>query len=422
MIEKRRDSKGRILKEGESQRQDGRYEYKYFDAKGARGSVYSWRLVETDKLPDGKRQCLPLREIEKELNKDISDGIDTHAARKTTLNDYFDAYIETKRELKQSTRTNYKYMYKKYVRDDIGQLKISGIKRSDIKKFYIELIDESKLSSMSVRNIQIILHPVFTIAVRDGIIRTNPTDGVMGEIERSQNWERPERHALTVAQQDRFVDFVSHSEKYKHWMPLLTVLLGTGLRIGEALGLRWDDCDFQAGIIHVTLNMGYRAQETGHYEYHVTTPKTKAGKRIVPMFKAVRDALLDEFQRQQEDGFNLFEVDGYTNFVFRYRFNEPLNMSIVNSAIAKIVRDANIAEEKAARMEQREPVLIPHITCHHFRHTFCTRLCENETNIKVIQEIMGHSDISTTMNVYNEATKEKKLESFANLEGKFRLA
>lgn len=422
MSEKRRDSKGRVLKDGESQRQDGKYEYKYFDAKGVRRSAYSWRLVETDKLPSGKRQCLPLREIEKKLNKDIDDGIDTHTARKTTLNDFYDAYIETKYELKQSTRTNYKYMYTKYVREDIGRRKISGIKYSDVKKFYIKLISELGFKPNSIEIIQTIIHPVFATAVRDGIIRTNPTDGVIAEIKKSHDWEKPKRHPLTVAQQNRFVDFVSHSKTYKHWMTLLTVLLGTGLRIGEALGLRWDDCDFQSGIIHVSHNLVYRVQDSGHCEYHITTPKTKAGERIVPMFEDVKNTLLREYRSQQEDGFNDFKVDGYTNFIFRNRFNEPLNPFVVNRAIERMIRDANMIEEEVAKAEHREPILLPHFSCHHLRHTFCTRLCENEPNIKVIQEIMGHKNIETTMDVYNEATKEKKLESFANLEGKFRLA
>ena len=71
--------------------------------------------------------------------------------------------------------------------------------------------------------------------------------------------------------------------------------------------------------------------------------------------------------------------------------------------------------------EHRKPILIPHFSCHNLRHTFCTRFCENETNIKVIQEIMGHSDISTIMDVYAEATKEKKKEASDNLEGKIKI-
>ena len=66
--------------------------------------------------------------------------------------------------------------------------------------------------------------------------------------------------------------------------------------------------------------------------------------------------------------------------------------------------------------------MLPHFSVHNLRHTFCTRMCENEPNVKVIQEIMGHRDISTTMDVYNEATKNKKMESFARMDGKMIIA
>lgn len=82
----------------------------------------------------------------------------------------------------------------------------------------------------------------------------------------------------------------------------------------------------------------------------------------------------------------------------------------------------NQCEIKKAAEEKREPCLIRHFSCHNLRHTFCTRFCENETNIKVIQEIMGHSDITTTMDVYAEATQSKKKEAFSNLEEKIRIS
>ena len=116
MSEKRRDHKGRLLRNGESQRKDGKYEYKYIDANGIRHSAYSWKLVETDKAPDGKRCSESLREMEKRINRDIEDGINTFDASRVTLNEYFNTYIADKKELKQSTRTNYMFMYRRYIR------------------------------------------------------------------------------------------------------------------------------------------------------------------------------------------------------------------------------------------------------------------------------------------------------------------
>ena len=208
MSEKRRDSKNRILQNGESQRKDGKYEFKYVDVNGTRRSAYSWKLVATDKIPEGKRCELSLREMEKQIRRDLEDGIQTHTANSITLNQLFDTYMSTK-ELKQSTRTNYQYMYKNYVSDTIGKRRISSIKYSDVKKFYNRLILEKKFKPNSMEIIHTILHPVFTMAVRDGYIRTNPSDGVMAEIKKSHNWEKPKRHALTEMQQSLFIDYVA---------------------------------------------------------------------------------------------------------------------------------------------------------------------------------------------------------------------
>lgn len=420
MSEKRRDSKNRVLQNGESQRKDGKYEFKYVDVNGTRRSAYSWKLVATDRVPEGKRCELSLREMEKQIRRDLEDGIQTHTANTKTLNQLFDTYMSTK-ELKQSTMTNYQYMYKNYVSDTIGKRRISSIKYSDIKKFYNSLILEKKFKPNSMEIINTILHPVFTMAVRDGYIRTNPSDGVMAEIKKSHNWEKPKRHALTEKQQSLFVDFVAGSDTYKHWLPLFTVLLGTGCRIGEIIGLTWEDCDFTENIISINHNLIYRQQDDGKCEMHITTPKTEAGKRIVPMFEAVRKALLQERRQQMKCGFNTTIIDGYSGFVFTNRYGYVHNPQTINRAIKRIYTACNEREKIQAKKEHIQPVLIPHFSAHNLRHTFCTRLCENENDLKIIQEIMGHSDITTTMNIYNEATKERKQESFARLEGKIKI-
>ena len=420
MSEKRRDSKNRILQNGESQRKDGKYEFKYVDVNGKRRSVYSWKLRESDSVPEGKRCELSLREMEKQIRRDLEDGISTHTANSITLNELFDTYMSTK-ELKQSTRTNYMYMYKNYVSNVIGKRRIGSIKYSDIKKFYNSLILEKKFKPNSMEIINTILHPVFTMAVRDGYIRTNPSDGVMAEIKKSHNWEKPKRHALIEEQQALFIDFLTESKTYNHWLPLMTVFLGTGCRVGELIGLTWDDCDFTEGIITINHNLVYRQQDSGKCEMHITTPKTESGKRIVPMFEAVRKALLQEKKEQMRNGFNSTIIDGYSGFVFTNRCGYVHNPQTINRAIKRIYTACNEQEIERAKKEHRQPVLIPHFSVHNLRHTFCTRFCENETDLKIIQEIMGHSDITTTMNIYNEATKERKQESFARLEGKIKI-
>ncbi len=421
MAEKRRDSKGRVLWAGESQRPDGKYEFKYADNNGERHSVYSWKLVATDRVPEGKQVTESLRDMEKRIKKDLEDNLLVYETRKMTLNSFWDEYIAMKHELKDSTRSNYIYMYDKYIRPEIGQKNITVIKYSDVKKFYMTLIYEKGFKPNSMEIVNTILHPVFTSAVRDGYIRLNPSDGVMAEIKKSHAWEKPKRHALTERQQELFVNFTAQSHQYSHWLPLITTMLGTGCRIGEILGLRWEDCDFEQNIISVNHTLIYRKFTDEPCHYAVTTPKTKAGERIIPMLADVKDALKTEYKQQIEDGFNESVIDGYSGFIFKSRYNTVLSPHGVNRVLDRIIKAYNTQEEQTAKRERRKPELLPHFSCHNLRHTFCTRFCENETNLKVIQEIMGHADITTTMDIYNEATKEKKMESFAGLEGKIKI-
>ena len=118
---------------------------------------------------------------------------------------------------------------------------------------------------------------------------------------------------------------------------------------------------------------------------------------------------------QEENGFNETEIDGMTGFVFSNRFGNVHNPQAINRAIKRIYEAYNVEEVLKAAKEKREPILIPHFSCHHLRHTFCSRFCENETNLKVIQSIMGHANIETTMDIYAEVTDTKKQEAIQNL-------
>jgi integrase len=418
MAERRKDVKGRILRDGEDQLQDGRYRYRYLDSQEKRQAVYSWKLVPTDKTPLGKRDDLSLREKIKQINQDLNDGL---RSTNRTLNEQFELYMRSKFELKQSSRSDYEYAYKQYIRDGIGKKKISSIKYSDIKNFYIYLAREKGLSLNTVGVIHVILHPVFDLAVRDGYLRNNPSDGVMAEVRKLYNAERPKRHALTIEEQTAFINFIANSNTYRYCLPLFTVFLGTGCRVGEIIGLRWQDCDFNKGVISINHNLVYKRQSNGRFEMHITTPKTSSGCRIIPMLNEVKEALLQERKQQMAHHNVEILIDGYGGFVFTNRVGNIYTPASINALIKRIYTAYNKKEKKLAMKEHREPNLIRHFSVHNLRHTFCTRFCENETNIKVIQEIMGHANIATTMDVYAEATEQKKKESFKNLQGKIKI-
>ena len=132
---------------------------------------------------------------------------------------------------------------------------------------------------------------------------------------------------------------------------------------------------------------------------HISKPKTLAGTRTIPMIDEVYDAFLEEYQIQCCLGFNTNEIDGFSGFVFSTGLGNVYTPESVNRAIHRIIDAYNAMEEKKAKEEAREPLLIPSFSAHSLRHTFCTRLCENESNLKIIQSVMGHADISTTMDI-----------------------
>lgn len=418
----RRDTKNRILQKGEYQKADGRYMYKYTDINGESRFVYSWTLTASDRPPKGKHSEKCLREMEREIAKDLQNEIDAYTSKKTTLNALYERRMEQSVGLKSTTRITYKYLYEAYIRDDIGKKKLSDIRNSDIEALYSRLFLEVGLKPNTLGILNGVLHSLFCIAIRDKCINSNPLDGVIAELKRRHNWDKAKRHALAIDEQTAFIEFIKEHKTYSHWLPLFTAFLGTGCRMGELTGLTWNDCDFKNEVISINHTLGYRPDEsTNMSRFYISTPKTKSGERSIPMLSAVKKALLDERVRQMKDGVSQITIDGYSGFVFTNRDGKPFIPISVNSAITRIVRDYNIAESELAKAQNREPLLLPRFTAHNLRHTFCTRLCENESNLKVIQEIMGHSNISTTMEVYNEATLDKKKESFANLEGKMKI-
>ena len=404
-VKQRKDSKGRVLQKGESQRKiDGMYIYTYVDPYGKRCYVYS-------------KDLFTLREKEQDLIRCQMDGLDFYVGGRATINMAFDRYMSTKYNLRETTRSNYIYMYNRFVRDEFGNRLIADVKYTDVKMFYYHLLNDKNIAVNTLDNIHTIIHPIFDMAVRDDIIRKNPTDGVMAEIKKNSGKNKGIRHALTVEQQKAFIDAIRYSPEYYHWYPLFVTLLGTGMRIGECIGLRWKDVDFKHRNINVNHAVTYYTRRE-KVCFGVSKPKTEAGTRLIPMMDTVYDALKNEYDRQKKDGFCVAEVDGMNGFIFSNRNGSLHNPHCINSAIKRISESHNAREIIDAKKEHREPVIIPHFSAHHLGHTFSSRLCENETNVKVIQEIMGHANIETTLDIYTEINYSKKQESLEELSKK----
>lgn len=407
MARVRKDPKGRVLHKGETYRsEDGLYRFTYSGAYGKRNSVYSKDLKQ-------------LREKEKSILRNQLDGLDIYAMGKSNVNAVFDRYISTKTELRSSTKSNYIYTYNRYVREGFGKKKIANIKYSDVLIFYRLLINTG-LGISTVENVHTVLHPTFQLAVRDQIIRNNPTDGVMVELKKTTKKNTGIRRALTYDQTKCFLEYLEGSE-YVRWKNLFTVMFGTGCRVGEIIGLRWKDIDLDEKIININHGITYypRVENSFKCEYEVSLPKTEKGIRIIPMLDEVYSALEDERKYQECTGEKCeFTIDGMDGFIFYNWYHSIHNPASINRAIKRIVDTYNADEILKAKKEKRSPVLLPRFSCHITRHTFCSRLCENETNVKVIQEVMGHKDIQTTLDIYAEVSQQKKREVFEQLNSK----
>ncbi len=404
MAKVRKDKKGRVLHRGESYNKAKQlYCFSYMDSFGVRRFIYTQDLGE-------------LREREKEVARDRLDGLDMYVRSKADLNFVFDRYIATKKDLRSTTMTNYVYTYDRYVRKGFGKRKIAEIRFSDVLSFYLAL-SERGLAVNTIDSVQCVIRPSFQMAVRDNVIRTNPTDGVMSELKKRMEGSTEVRHALNYEEEREFLDYLDRPENLR-WKPLFTVMFGTGCRVGEIIGLRWEDVNYEENLIKIDHNVTYfpRSDKGFKCEYRVDLPKTVAGIRTIPMVDKVREALISEKEYQDRTGSRcIMELDGMSGFIFCNRYGRIQNHENINRVIKRIVDDHNTREELNAKREGRKPFMIPRFSCHVTRHTFCSRLCENETNVKVIQSVMGHKDIRTTLDIYAEVSEAKRQEVFKKL-------
>ena len=402
---KRYDKKHRLLRTGETERADGYYTYRWTSRNGKRHSVTAGTLEE-------------LREKEAEIQKDVSDGIRVDS-QNVTVNDLFDLWKNLKRGLKDNTYQNYCYMYKQFVADDIGKLTVRNLKRSDVKRFYNTLADERKLKIATIDNVHTVLHQVLGLAVEDNYVRTNVSDNLLKELKQTHHFEDSHKRALTVPEQELFLNFLaSEKTQYHHWYPIFATMLGTGMRVGEICGLRWEDIDIENGMIDINHTLVYYKHAVNGCYYNINTPKTKAGERQIPMLDNVKQAFIMEKAYQEYNHIKCnISVDGFTNFIFVNRFVNLQHQGTLNKALRRIIRDCN---DEQLLKGKKTPVLLPNFSCHSLRHTFTTRLVEAGVNIKVIQELCGHTRSDVTLDIYTTVTKELKQREFGNFEEKMR--
>ena len=372
--EVRRDNRRRILRTGESQNKEGRYVYKYINSLGEQKFIYSWKLVPTDRVPKGKRDDISLREKIAEVQRDLSDGIDTAGKKMTVCQLY-----EKKNNLRKNIRRQqFMNVLKK---DPFGSMSIDSVKQSDAKEWAIRM-SENGIAYNSIKNYMRSLRASFYMAIQDDYVRKNPFDFVLSDI---LDDTRKEKTALSLEQEEALLTFAKSDRTYKKYYDELVILLETGLRISEFCGL---DLNVAVDMKNKSILVEHQLLKDTETGYYIEKPKTKSGIREIPM----TDKAYDAFQRliKSRKKTEPIVIDGYSNFLMLNGKGLPQVASSYNMVLKGLVKKYNKTHDDE----------LPEISPHSLRHTFCTKMANKGMTPNTLQYIMGHSDISMTLNYY----------------------
>lgn len=197
---------------------------------------------------------------------------------------------------------------------------------------------------------------------------------------------------------------------------MILVAVNTGLRPGELAGLQWENIDFDNNMINVRYNL-VTYKKDGKWIHDLVSPKTTQSERGIPMMPLVRSILLKNKEMHDLYTGPREEVSGYNDFVFVTINGSYVKHGTFNAFLTRQVECYNAEETERALIEEREPVLLPKFSPHLFRHTFATRLNESHVPMSVIQKLLGHNSILTTMDTYVETSPKFIAQTLQNWNG-----
>ena len=397
MSEKRRDSKKRILRNGESHRTDGRYAYTYVDYDGKQKFLYSWKLEPTDKLPAGKRECVALREQVKQLERDLMNGVKNHST--ITVAELCEIYFNQKNNLRYNSKRSLKESIDRIKQTFISQLKVCDVKPTVGKNFIIDLYNKG-YGYRTLVAVKTVIKSVFNIALEEQIIHTNPFNFNINQIIKN---DTEKKKAITKQEEISFLEFLQSSNVYSKYYDMVYLLLHTGLRVSEFCGLMVEDIDFTTKTISVNKQL-LKKRELGKGELSLEKPKTKSGERVIPFTEKTEKILQGIVAGSRNKPHVVIKGTEY-QLLFSHRSGTPY---IGNEVSALFKRMAN-------KYEQTHCGNTITITPHICRHTFCSRLAEKRINPKALQYIMGHNNIQTTLNIYTHITLEGVCKEFYDI-------
>ena len=404
--EKRRDNKGRVFRENEAQRKDGRYMYKY-KVNGKPKYVYSWTLESTDKTPAGKKVDKSLREKIKVINQE-SEKLYNCDDSKITVLEIVKKYCDLKQGVRDTTKAGYKTTINKIKKQDFGKAIICNVRTSDAKKYLIDLQRKEGYSYSQIHNIRGVLRPAFQMAVDDDLLVKNPfafelVDVVVNDSVR--------REAISIDDMKRYLNFLKEDSHFSQYYDGINLLFKTGLRISEMCGLTIKDID----MVNRTININHQLQRINGKGLVVNPVKTEAGNRILPMSDEVYEIIKTLIEKRKNIKVDILIKDEkgktYNNFLIANKSGKPTEGYYWSKKIQYSV-------EKYNRVYKKE---LPKITPHVARHTYCSINAKAGMNPKLLQYLMGHSEIGVTLDVYTHVDAEDARVEVERLEGLKRI-
>lgn len=398
MSEKRRDKRNRILREGEVQRADGRYQFRYLDEDGNAKYAYSWRLDKNDPTPKGKKRELSLREKEKQIEANLFDNIVTHGGKYTVL-ELVEKYTSLKTGVRHSTRAGYKTVINILKKESFGKMRIDKVRLSDAKSWLVKLQQIDGRGYSSIHTIRGVLRPAFQMAVDDDLIRKNPFGFELATVIVNDSVTR---EAITRKQERELLRFIKEDKHFSRYYEAIFILFNTGLRISEFCGLTKHDIDFK----EMRIKVDHQLQRSSQMEYIIQEPKTESGVRFVPMTEEVAECFRRIIEKRKKPSTEPM-IDGHVGFLFLDKNDMPMVALHWEKYMEHIIQKYN----KIYKIQ------MPKVTPHVCRHTFCSKMAKSGMNPKTLQYIMGHSDISVTLNTYTHVNFDDAKEELRRVAG-----
>lgn len=381
---RRSNGEGTIYK-----RKDGRWCAAYYDDAPCpkRHFVYGGTQAEV------KRK---LKE-KKESPDTTVDLADTGNKTSYTLEEWIVFYLENykKNEVKETTLSSYFVIYRKHIKGTVlGRTKLKRISVNQLQSYYNSK-NADGYNAKTVKHIHILINSALNKAVQIRLISENVNKLVI--LPKRQTYEAK---VLSTEEVNRILDETREEKLY----PIIVLIIHTGLRKGEAMALKWENIDFKEKELRVEgslcrVDVGTKEDGRIIHGYKILSPKTAKSKRTIPLTDIAFDALKLQQERQMKMKEYYKDIYNDEGFVFARYDGRYLNQR-------------GFMDEYHAFLEKYN---IPNIRFHDLRHTFASLLLEAGESPKVIQELLGHSSITTTMDIYAHITKKGKIKAVNKL-------